>query len=339
VQLADVVPDSLLYGADYAFHSSASPALVAYHREYAWWLLERYRDQAHRLTVEIACNDGSLLAVLDDAGCRTVGVDLAASAVATARDRGLTVVDTAFTRDTAAELLDEYGPAGLVVANNVLAHVPDLRDIVAGIADLLAPDGVAVVEFQYLPDLLIGNQFDHVYHEHRFYLSLTALTPILHWFGLHVVHALRTPMQGGSVRLTLARQPGGSVTLPREGHLLTLLAGFQVRVNYLARRITDMVFDTPGTIAGYGATAKSATLLSYCGLAEALTHVVDTTPAKVGRYTPGTHIPVVAPGTRPDPDVYLLTAWNYLSRVLATEHQFRERGGRFLVPIPAPVLL
>jgi SAM-dependent methyltransferase len=339
VQLRDVVPDALLYGADYAFHSSASPALVAYHEQYAQWLLTRYLDLARRLTVEIACNDGSLLSLLDAAHCPTVGIDPATAAVNVARGRGLTVEEGLFSSAAAYRLLDTYGPAGLIVANNVLAHVADIRDMLTGIAHLLADDGIAVVEFQYLPDLLAGNQFDHVYHEHRFYLSLTALLPLLRETGLHIAHAIHTPMQGGSLRLSLARQPGLLIRVPREADLLNALRAFQPRVDYVASRIRAAVDDVRGTVAGYGATAKSATLLSYCQLGDALDYVVDTTPGKIGRYTPGTHIPVVAPGERPDPDVYLVTAWNYLGRILNSERAYRERGGRFLVPIPIPVLL
>jgi methylation protein EvaC len=340
VQLEDVVPDALLYGADYAFHSSASPVISAYHRQYGQWLMDRYGDKARALTVEIACNDGSLLSVLHTAGARVVGVDPATSAVEAARARGLSVVDRPFDQALAAALRDQWGPAGLVVANNVLAHVADLHGFLAAVEYLMAPDGVAVVEFQYLPDLLIGNQWDHVYHEHRFYLSVNALIPILRRYGLHIVHLLRTPMQGGSVRLSLTKAAGPVVMFPREDRLMVLLAGFQVRVDYLARRTAELVRQQQGRVAGYGATAKSATLLSYCGIGPSeLEYIVDTTPGKVGRVTPGTHIPVVAPGDQPVPDVYLLTAWNYLGRVLSNERSFCDNGGRFLVPIPAPVLL
>lgn len=340
VQLGDVVPDELLYGADYGFYASSSPALSVYHTQYALWLAQRYAAQIKdRYVVEIACNDGLLLKQLAMQGANAVGVDPAPGPVTAARARGLSVYNVAFDRDFATKFRAAYGPVGLVVANNVLAHVADLRDIVSGIAHLLADDGVAVVEFQYLLDLLAGNQWDHVYHEHRFYFSLTALAPVLAAHGLTIVHVLHHGMQGGSLRLTLARS-GTPAQLPSEDELPGLLAGFQSRVDYCADRLTQMVNDVPGTVAVYGATAKSTTLLNYACLTSAdLTHVVDTTPHKIGRFTPGTGIPIVAPGTRPEPTVYLLAAWNYLGSVLSIEQPFIDRGGRFLVPVPTPVLL
>lgn len=339
VQLSEVVPDDLLYGADYAFRSSTSPAILAYHKRYADWILSRFPALAKRLTVEIACNDGSLLSLLSQAGCRTVGIDPASSAVTAARESGLNVVDDAFNLAAATRLREDNGPAGLIVANNVLAHVADLQDMVAGIAHLLADDGVAILEFQYLPDLLASNSWDHVYHEHRFFLSVTALEPVLRRHGLRVAKVSRTPMQGGSVRLTV--QHGTGLSLYDEPSTKDLIAGWQARVDYSALRIAELVEPQEGRrVAGYGASAKSCTLLSYCGIdSRQLESVVDTTPAKIGRFTPGTHIPVVGPwGTR-EPDVYLLLTWNYLGSVLRREHSFWESGGRFIVPIPAPVVL
>lgn len=340
VQLADVVPDELLYGADYAFRSSTSPAIRAYHQQYADWLLRRFSDRARRLTVEIACNDGSLLSHLDNAGCRTVGIDPASGAVAAARDRGLSVVDGAFNMRAAIALREEHGPAGLIVANNVLAHIADLHDTIAGIAYLMADDGVAVVEVQYLHDLLAGNMWDHVYHEHRYFLSVESLAHVLWLHNLGVVGMTRSPMQGGSVRLTLTHGFADSITVP-EPSTVDLLTGWQARVDYSAARIRDLVHDQVGTVAGYGASAKSCTLLAYCGFGhEDLDYVVDTTPAKVGRWTPGTHIPVVAPGERPEPNAYLLLTWNYLASVLRREQRFWSHGGgRFLVPIPTPMAI
>jgi SAM-dependent methyltransferase len=350
VQLLEVVPDAILW-TDYAFHSGASPSKVAYHEQYAAWALKEFGEQARRLTVEIACNDGDLLRHFKAAGCRTVGVD-PAEPVQTARRRGLDAWAVPFTRSVAKSMKAEYGPAGLVIANHVAAHVADPHDFFGGIADLLAPDGVAVVEVQYLPDLLAGNQFDHVYHEHRFFYSVGSLGRICAQHGLGILKVEHTSAQGGSIRVVLRSSGYGYESVrgaeAAEGGRLGLYdvatyKSIQARIDYLRNRLiallaTEMVDGR--RLAGYGATAKSTTLLNYCGIGPGLLeYVEDTTAHKIGRVTPGTHIPIVAPGDREQPDTYLLLLWNDLAGVLRREREFLDGGGRFLVPIPVPVLL
>lgn len=346
VQLLEVVPDDLLFGADYGFYSSTSPSLAAYHEAYAADVLRgEFAEQARRLTVEVACNDGSLLRHFAAAGCRAVGVDPATGAAEAARGRGLTVLAEPFNRKAASRIRNRFGPAGLVIANNVLAHVADLDDFVAGMADLLAVGGAIIVEVQYLPDLIAGNQFDHVYHEHRYFFSLTSLLPILARHGLRIHHVEHTPAQGGSIRVTAVR--GAPAESPVGGEsFVTSMATYQTmqgRVHYMAATLRDLLAaqrHEGRKVAGYAASAKSTTLLNFCRIGpELVDHIVDTTPHKIGRVTPGTHIPIVAPGDRTPPDIYLLLAWNYLSGVLRREREFLDDGGRFIVPIPAPVLL
>jgi SAM-dependent methyltransferase len=353
VQLLDVVPDRLLYGESYGFTSSASPSLRAYHRTYARQLLARYGDQAKQLTVEVACNDGDLLQHFAAAGCRTVGIDPAPAQTQAARERGLAAITAPFDTTAAAQIRAAHGPAGLIVANNVLAHVPDLHEVMQGIADLLAPRGTAVIQVQYLPDLLVGNQWDHVYHEHRYYFGVGPLALLAMKHGLSVRHVAHSAAQGGSVQVTLVRGVGygdqGVPSLERAARAEEWLAvpaaysGVQGRVDYCRDRILDALLaeaKQDRSVAGYAASAKSCTLLNYCAVtAGQVPHVVDTTPYKIGRFTPGTHLPIVGPGDRPDPDTYLLLAWNYLPGILRREAAFAAAGGRFLVPTPLPVLL
>jgi SAM-dependent methyltransferase len=350
VQLTEVVPDEVLW-ADYGFYSGASPGKAAAHKAYAGWALAEFGGQARRLTVEVGCNDGDLLRHFQAAGCKVVGIDPAEGPAEAARTTyGLCVLSRAFGRAAAGWIAEHHGPAGLVIANHVAAHAADPHGFFAGVAELLAPDGVALVEVQYLPDLLAGNQFDHVYHEHRFFYSVGSLSRVAAEHGLRVAQVIRSGQQGGSLRLVLLRghdlAEHGSVGYERGRLGLEGMApyeSFQGRVDYIRGRLVSLIHDerTAGhRLAGYGATAKSATLLNTCGIgASLLEYVEDTTPYKIGRVTPGTHIPVVAPGDRDRPDTFLLLLWNDLAGVLRRERAFLDAGGRFLVPIPVPVLI
>lgn len=341
VQLLDVVPDEELYGADYGFYTGASPSAVAYFKDYARWAMDRFSREAKRLTVEVACNDGSLLRYFASAGFPAVGVEPAPNQAAMAADAGLEVLVKPFGRKAAADIISVHGYAGLVIANNVAAHVSDLHDFFGGLAAVMATDGVALVEFQYVADLITGNQFDHVYHEHRYFYSLSSLSAALAKHGLHVSSYTQTPAQGGSVRAVIRK---GSEPLALDDEMWlrrpTAYAGMQGRVERIRESLWSMLHGERSlerVVAGYAASAKSTTLLNFCGLDHGeLPFVLDTTPAKIGRYTPGTHIPIVDKGTA---DTYLLLAWNYLPGVLRREREFLDGGGRIIVPIPQPVLL
>jgi hypothetical protein len=345
VQLLEVVPDGLLFGDDYGFFTGASPSAVAYFGDYADWLWTRFKSDG-ALVVEVACNDGTLLAELTGLGARTIGVEPASGPADAARERGLDVIGEPFDVNVAQRIVAEHGLARLVVANNVAAHVADLSDFFGGIAALLDEDGAAVVEVQYVGDLLAGNQFDHIYHEHRYFFSGASLTTVMRHHGLYAQSIRWKPAQGGSIRVVAGRDASGVQTPTAESAFLRDLGAYrsvQGRVEFLRDRLVALIVEEASAgrkVAGYAASAKSATLLNFCGLGPAeIDHIVDTTPAKIGRFTPGSKIPIVAPGDRPEPDTYLLLAWNYLSGVLRRERAFVDDGGRFLVPIPYPVLL
>jgi SAM-dependent methyltransferase len=352
VQLTEVVPDGLLYGDDYAFFTGSSPSAVAYFKQYAAWLDDRF-DLDGKFVVEVACNDGTLLAEITERGARGLGVEPAFGPASYARANGLEVHIVGFGDDSARAVAGDRGRADLVVANNVAAHVADLDDLFAGIAALVADDGAAVVEVQYLADLLAGNQFDHVYHEHRYYFSIQSLSQVMARHGLWVQSVMRTPAQGGSIRVIANRVVPGpantglfSVQLSHESTWLRQPSTFmslQGRVEYVRTRLLNLLDEQIAAgrkVAGYAASAKSATLLNFCGIGpDRLDHIVDTTPHKIGRYAPGSKIPVCGPGERPEPDVYLLLAWNYLPGILRREAAYMAAGGRFLVPLPMPVLL
>jgi SAM-dependent methyltransferase len=356
VQLLEVLPSKLLFGTGYSFYTSASPPLSRYHEQYAKDILTRYPVEAKKYTLEIGCNDGDLLRHLKAAGCVTVGVDPAVGPVEVARERGLDVRVRPFGKAFAKDLYDAQGPATLIIANHVLAHVEDVSDMLAGISIMLDWDGYAMIEVQYLPDLLVNNAFDLVYHEHRNFFSLTSLEAAALRHGLHLMDVQFTSRQGGSLRATFTKGHVshnyiGDTVLHTERWLQSMgpYEGFQGRVDRIRERLWDLVAaEGDRVIAGYGAPAKATTLLNYCRMGTVLDHVVDTTPAKQERYIPGTVAQIRAPdqnykmvnkrGTtllNTQPHTYLLLAWNYLPQILAQEKTF---DGRWIVPIPAPMV-
>lgn len=347
-QVTEIVPDQVLFGADYAFSTGASPSAAAYFQRWAAWALGLFGDHARQLTVEVACNDGTLLRHFAAAGCPVVGVEPAAPAAA-ARAAGLDVISEPFTFDVAERIKDEHGPAGLAIACNVAAHVSDLFAFLSGIRKLIAPAGVAVVEFQYLPRLIAGGQFDHVYHEHRFFFTLDAFARACEQAGgLSILAVDHVAAQGGSLRVVIGHgEPSAGVAALREseGWLRDRSAytGLQARAGFAAAELRSMLTGLRGqgvTVAGYGASAKLSTLLNFAGIGpDLVSHVEDLTPWKTGRYTPGSHIPVTAPGERPEPGAYLLGAWNYLGGIIRREREYLAAGGKLIVPVPVPVIL
>jgi methylation protein EvaC len=348
VQSTEVVPDDELWNREYGFYTGGSWQVVEQQRKYALDVLAQHEALAKKLVVEIGCNDGTMLKNFKEAGCPTLGVDPARGPTSVAQSNGLDVIVDQFSQAIAREMVSNYGRAGLIIANNVIAHVADLDDFISGMALLLRPEGVAVVEFQYVGDLIAGNQFDHVYHEHRFFFSLLSLELALRRHRLEPVRVQHTSPQGGSLRVTIAHEGAlvadASVRQLRANEKwLTepyCLAGLQGRADWIRHRLLRLLYGLKGQgklVAGYGAPAKSATLLNFCHIGPDLVqYIVDTTPAKQGRYTPGTNIPIISPTSDSRaPDVYLLLNWNYFHSIRRKEASFT---GEWLVPIPLPEL-
>jgi SAM-dependent methyltransferase len=355
VQQVEIVPDEAIYGEDYGYFSGASEAQRDYHAAFAAMILDQEMTAdplREGLIVEIACNDGTLMDHFVDAGLRVVGVDPSGPAKL-AQDAGLDVIRQPFTAALARTMRETDGPASLVIANNVLAHVNDLSDMLTGIWELLADDGMAVVEVQYLPDLLTGNMIDQVYHEHRYHWSLSAFRHAAGLRGLHVVDAQLIELQGGGLRVWLSRDaryaPASSLS-PRAQSILERERGFrgpaaydsmQPRVERVRKHLRDLVASerlAGRTIAGFGASAKATTILNYCDLGPWIEYVLDSTPYKQGRFIPGTKTPIVAAGYQSPAgrhaDTHLMLVPNYLGYLLR-----HHPGTRWLVPLPTPVII
>jgi SAM-dependent methyltransferase len=347
LQLTEVVPDDELWGGEYGFYTGSSWVAVQQQASYAQELMRQYQLLCQVGVVEIACNDGTMLRHFAEAGFPAIGVDPARGPAAKAIEAGLDVWIEGFSSDVALRIVAQHGHQGLVFANNVIAHVADLNDFIEGINILLAPQGVAVVEFQYAADLVTGNQIDHVYHEHRSFFSLTSLAYALGRHGLKPLSVKQTTPQGGSLRVAISRSGFSDQSV---GHLLSeeewlkdeyALNGLQGRADRIRRRLVDILWQQKlarKRVAGYGASAKSTTLLNFCQIGPDLVqYFVDTTPTKHGRYTPGTGIPIIdVTADSRAPDVYLCGIRNYLSEIMRRETSFQ---GKWLVPIPMPVLL
>jgi hypothetical protein len=341
VQLLDVVPDEILYGTEYGFRTGASPSSLAYMAKLAQYAHEIAMPG---LAVEIGSNDGTLLADLRQLGREVLGIDPSGASYDAAQ-KGLRVIQQPFTADLIRES-HLAGRVSVVVAANVAAHVASPHDFFEGLRLLLGSDGIAVVEFQYLLDLLAGCMFDLIYHEHRFFYSLGSFAKLAEQHGLGVQRIIHTPAQGGSLRVVLGKAgqgDGRQKMADYEDSLLPgLLAGFQARVWYAHNQIAGAVFGYPGEVWGYAASAKSCTLLNYCDLGPMIKRIVDVTPGKIGRFAPGTGIPICAPGepfVSDEPDAYLLLASNYLKGILDRERNQNGYKGEFIVPLPLPVIV
>lgn len=348
VQLLEVVDAETLFGTGYSFYSGASAPLSEYHEHYARDVLRECRDLTSCGVVEIGCNDGDMLRWFATRGLRHVGVDPAEGPAKVAQDRGLNVLVEPFSHDVAQRVVDADGHAGVVIANHVLAHVEDVSDVMHGVATVLAADGVAYVEVQYVQDLLVNNAFDLVYHEHRNFFSLTSLERAARRWGLHVVDAKLTPRQGGSLRVRLmhdrrSEHPRVRTVRDSEWWLNSGMGaydGVQGRVERVRQRLWDVlepILRTDETIAGHGAPAKATTLLNFCEIdSSTLDYVVDTTPAKQGRFIPGTRIPIYAPADVDVAPTQLILAWNYAREIIRSH---RAHDVRWIIPVPAPVVI
>lgn len=357
VQTEDFARADMLFDADYAYFSSYSSSWLAHAQRYVAQMQARFALDHNSMVVEVAANDGYLLQYVRDAGMACYGVEPTASTARAARDRGLTIVEAFFGTELASSLAAAGQQADLMVANNVLAHVPDINDFVAGFARLLKPQGVATFEFPHLLSLLQGCQFDTIYHEHFSYLSLTALQAVFAAAGLQVFDVERLPTHGGSLRVYV--QPVASGCQPLAGRVAELLADeqaagllqqagyadFQQRADRVKNDFLQFLLQAHREgkrVMAYGAAAKGNTLLNYAGVRpDLLPAVADRNPAKQGRYLPGSRIPVVAEAVlqQQQPDYVVLLPWNLRDELMAQLDYIRAWGGRFVVAVPALTVL
>jgi len=352
VQTEDHAGREALFSADYAYFSSFSSSWLAHARAYVEAMRSRFALTPASLVSEVAANDGYLLRYVRDAGIPCFGIEPTASTAAAARALGLEIVERFFGVELGRELAAAGRQVDLVAANNVLAHVPDINDFVAGFAALLKPDGVATFEFPHLLRLLQENQFDTVYHEHYSYLSLSAVARVFEHNGLAVFDVEEIPTHGGSLRVFAQRRDTGRrpatdamrrVLGDEVAAGLTSAAGyegFQARIDKVKDDFVAYLIEARRAgrrVAAYGAAAKGNTLMNYAGVRpDLIGYVVDRNPAKQGRFMPGSRIPIVDEARlRADrPDDIVLLPWNLRDELMAQLDYVRGWGGRFVTAVP-----
>ena len=351
VQLPEVQRPDEIFG-DYAYFSSYSESWLGHASNFADSMTARLALDSSSRVVEIASNDGYLLQYFKAKGIPVLGVEPAANVARAAQENGIPTVVEFFGTATARKLAREGQQADLLVGNNVLAHVPDLNDFVAGLRVLLKPCGVLTMEFPHLLQLMRQNQFDTIYHEHFSYFSFLTVQQVFRRHGIAIYDVEQLPTHGGSLRIYGRHLDHGGcsesdrvadlIEVERQAGLDTLEAynAFEQNVRETKRRLLAFLIDAKDrgkSIVGYGAPAKGNTLLNYCGVrSDFLDYTVDRSPHKQGLFLPGTRIPIYNPAMicETKPDYVLILPWNLRDEIVAQMGHIREWGGRFVVPIP-----
>ena len=349
MQLTEIVPPSLMF-TDYLYVSSASDTLKAHLYDLSDVVVRRYDLGIDDLVVDIGCNDGTLLHGFSRHGVKTLGVDPAENLADMVKDSGVERFVGFFNSKTAQQIVEKWGHASVITATNTFPHIPDLADFLDGIKILLASNGVLILEMHYLLDLLDQGAFDTIYHEHVSYWALHPMNVLLEHAGLEVTNAERLPLHHGQLRVFVQRKGQGRVESGVDKVLREEKAKgigkfevyqefaqrtMQIKLN-LTRVVTDLIKQGK-RIVGYGAPAKGNTLLDFLKIGPGmLEYIVDRSPLKQGRYTPGMHIPVVSPVRLLEdrPDYVLILAWNFADEIMEQHAEYRKRGGKFIIPVP-----
>ncbi len=353
VQILETVDPNELFCDDYPYYSSFSDALLKHSRENALSLIHSRDLTSDSYVVELASNDGYLLKNFVENDIPVQGIDPAEGPAKAAEKIGVPTINTFFTKELAQKLVSEGKQADVIIGNNVLAHVPDTNGFVEGIGILLKENGVAVIEVPYLCDLIEHTEFDTIYHEHLCYFSVTALDNLFRRHNLYLNDIKRLTIHGGSLRLFVEKHesPTDNVTslLQRENDFgldsEEYYKNFSHQVQAVRsemNNIIDKIKSEGKTIAAYGAAAKGAIMVNYIQAGtDKIDFVVDRNVHKQGKFMPGMHIPIYDPAKILEdmPDYVIILPWNFKDEIMSQQKQYRERGGKFIIPIPKPVIV
>lgn len=347
------VPREVIF-SNYYYASSVAGGLRSHFERLAAMLVNRFGLSASNLVVDIGSNDGVLLRPLKQLGIRAIGVESAENLARIANEAGLTTVNEFFNSRTTERIKSQYGAADVVLAANVFAHLEDVHGFIESVKALLKKSGVFIVEIQYLANTIMDLTFDNIYHEHIFYYTLRSLSRLFAKHNMTIFDVEKIPTHGGSLRVYVTegdREIGGSIaSVARDEENMSLhredtYLRFASEVRKRLRQIVDLLTEISGkgeVIAGYGAPAKSSTLLNSLTLEgkrlddTIIRYIIEDNILKQGLYTPGTHIPITNPGTLDEqPPTYLLIlAWNYAEEIMRKCESYRGKNGKFIVPMP-----
>ena len=352
VQLEEFESPAEIFNSDYAYFSSYSKGWLNHSKQYTDLMVERFGLNEISQVIEIASNDGYLLQYFKEKNIPVLGIEPAANVAEVAEQKGIPSLIKFFSVETATELAQQGKQADLLLGNNVLAHVPNLNDFVAGMKIILKPQGIITMEFPHVLRLIESNQFDTIYHEHFSYLSFLTVEKVFASHGIVLFDVEELPTHGGSLRIYGKHQActehpiSETVGLLREKEIvagldkITSYLNFSDRVQSTKRKLLSFLIEAKNTgksVVGYGAPAKGNTLLNYCGVkTDLLEYTVDLSDRKQGQFLPGTHIPVYHPDRirETKPDYVLILPWNIKEEVMTQMAYIKEWGGKFVVPIP-----
>ena len=348
-QLLDVVDPQVLYG-EYLYETTSSLGLVDHFQKYADQVLDQTNPAPGSLVVDIGSNDGTLLRSFQRRGMKVLGVDPAHDIARRATESGIETLPLFFNTKLAPEIKADYGPAAVVTVNNLFANVDDLAGLTDGIRQLLAPDGVFSLESFYLVDLIQNMVFDFIYHEHLNCFTVSPLDSFFRRSGMELISVERVPTKGGSLRATVQVAGGPREVSPSVAKLVALekrigvqrpeiFQSFNARIESIKEQVAGLLRELReqgNSIAGYGASATTTTLIYELGLGDLMGFIVDDNPSRQHLFSPGYHIPVLPAEAiyEQKPDYVVLLAWRYREPIVKKHQDYLDQGGHFIVPLP-----